>query len=530
MAVRSMILLFAGLGLCAGCSTSRIVHDAEYVELSHAAERAASLNAEETVNPVVSQLAGPHAVEEYLQVAISQNPDIQAARKRLEAAAYQVPVAASLEDPMLNLSVQPAPVQTAAGEQRTILSANQKFPWFGKLDRRGSQAESQTDVMRAELAVTELAVIEQVRRAYYELYFIQQAVAVTEEEQKLLAEIRDVANARYKANQTSQQDVLRAELEISNVQNELIRLRQQLESSQAALARLLHIAPQTKVRALDKLPASQIALELDSLQKQAVSARPELHARLAALDRDRQGVELALLEYKPDVTVGLSWIAVDDEGLSRVADGQDTVMLMAGINLPVYRNRLDSQVRSAEAKAVAAARDYDAIRDATLAQVVDLFAKIQSQRDLLTLFEEEILPRARQTLEVSARAYNVGEVDFLQLLDNWRQLLRYEIAYRRIDASLRQTLVELERVVGGDFGPLPVPVENVPPDAKPMAPAPEPNATEQPQEKENLDRTNDEQSLNRGDQKPTMALAPTLGSLRRPPSRLVSPTSYGKEN
>jgi len=65
------------------------------------------------------------------------------------------------------------------------------------------------------------------------------------------------------------------------------------------------------------------------------------------------------------------------------------------------------------------------------------------------LFRDDILPKARQTLEVSIRAYNVGEVDFLQLVDNWHQLFRYQVSYHRLEASLRQTLAELERVVGG---------------------------------------------------------------------------------
>jgi outer membrane protein TolC len=68
---------------------------------------------------------------------------------------------------------------------------------------------------------------------------------------------------------------------------------------------------------------------------------------------------------------------------------------------------------------------------------------------LLNQFRDGILPTARQTLEVSRQAYNVGEVDFLQLIDNWRQLLKYEISYRRLEASLRQTLAKLEQVVGG---------------------------------------------------------------------------------
>lgn len=532
MAVRKFAFLLAGLGvLGAGCSNSKVWHDAEYVDLSYIADRAATTGAEEIVNPIVPPLAGPHSVEEFIQVAIAQNPEIQAARKRLEAAAYQVPVEASLQDPMLNMTVLPAPVQTAAGEQDVIVSGSQKFPWPGKLDRRGLRAEAQTDVLRAELAATELGVIEQVQKIYYELYYVQQAIAVTEEEQNLLAEIRDVASARYKAGKTSQQDVLRAELEISDIENRLIQLRQQQKSTRARLAGMLHIAPQTELQALEKLPGSQIVEDLEALQKQAVSARPELHARLAAIDRDRQAVDLALLDYKPDVTVGLTWIGVDNNGLSRVANGQDVVMLQAGINLPVYRKRLDAQVHSAEAKAVASARDYDSFRDNTLAQVVDLFAKVQSQRDLLTLFEEDILPRSRQTLEVSSRGYNVGEVDFLQLLDNWQQLLRYELAYRRIDASLRQTMAELERVVGGFLGPHPAgsPKET---SGHPMVP-PVPDIKE-PKEKKDEQPTEpqNEKPADTGDQKPDAGNREDAGFDWPASSRMVRPAGHerGQKN
>jgi outer membrane protein TolC len=450
---QSIAFLLAGVGVLVGCRAADRIRDPEHAHVSSAVEQAWVMpQPEAAVAPVLPELAGPHRVEEYIQFALIQNPDIQTARKRMEAFAYQIPVAASLQDPMLNVTAQPEQVQTAAGKQEAILSASQKLPWFGKLDTRASVAESQTNVARAHLAAVELATIEKVKRAYYELYFIQQAISVTGTEQKLLTEIRAIADARYKTGKTSQQDVLRADLEVANLENELIRLRQQLESGQARLARLLHIAPQTRVLALAQLRPEQAPRDLDALQRQAVTARPELHAQLAAIERDRQVVELARLEYKPDVTLGFSWIDVANAGISPIANGRDAFLLTAGVNLPVYRRRLDASVRSAEAAAVSSARQYDSLRDGTLEEVSDLFAQARSQQDLLILFREEILPKARQTLEVSSRAYNVGEVDFLQLLDNWRQLLRYEVSYRRLESSLRQTLAELERVVGG-FAP-----------------------------------------------------------------------------
>lgn len=458
MAGRSILLLIAAtIALVAGCRTPRQIRDPEYAQVDNAIQQAWCEPRSPVVAtaPVFPDLAGPHPVEQYIQIALQQNPEIQAARKKMESLAHQVPVAASLSDPMLNVTAEPEQVQTAAGQQELIVAANQKFPWFGKLDSRASQAEAQVNVARADLAAVELSTISRVKRAYYELYFIQEAISVTEAEQQLLMEIRDVANTRYRTGQTSQQDVLRADLEVSNVENELIRLRQQLESGRARLASLLHIAPQTKVAALDSLALDQVPGDLDQLQYQAVSARPELHAQLAAIRRDRSAVNLARLDYKPDVTLGVSWIDVADAGISPVANGRDSFLVGAGVNLPIYRKRLGSAVRSAEAKVVATTREYDAMRDATLEEVTDLFAQARSQEELLVLFREDILPKAHQTLEVSTQAYNVGEVDFLQLIDNWRQLLRYEVSYRRLEASLQQTLAELERVVGGFSGPGP---------------------------------------------------------------------------
>ncbi|HAH47846.1 TolC family protein [Gimesia sp.] len=469
MALRQTAHFLSLFLLLSGCQSAQQIHDPGYAQVSQAVQQASYTPAEATVNPIAADLEGPHSVEKYIQYALAQNPDIQAARKRVEANAYQVPVASSLQDPNLGMTFYPDQVQTASGPQEFALNVSQKFPARGKLSAQGELAESHTNEARAHLAATELATIAKVKRAYYELYFIQQTINVTEADRQLLVEIRDVANVRYKTGKVSQQDLLRAELEISNVENELIRLKQKLQSGQAKLARLLHISSQTKLLALSHIAPGALPDDLDWLQRQAVASRPELHAQLAALEKDRQALNLARLAYKPDVTLGATWIDVGSTGVSPVANGNDSFLITAGINLPVYRKKLDSAVRSAEAKAVSTARSYDSLKDETLEEVADLFAQAKSQQDLLILFREDILPKARQTLEVSSQAYNTGEVDFLQLVDNWRELLRFEVSYLRLEASLGQSLAELERVIGGinpqTLQPIPAPpeaLENLP--------------------------------------------------------------------
>ncbi len=448
---RTILTVLAAVVILSGCRTAHQVRDPEFAQVERSVRQAwhAAAADVEAIGVQVPYLSGPQAVEEYIQFALEQNPDIHAARKRMESLALQVPVAASLQDPTLGMTFFPEQIQTAAGQQEFALSANQPLPWRGKLATRADVAEAETNMARTELAAVELGTIEAVKHAYYELYYIQKAIEVTQAEQKLLVEIRAVADTRYQTGNTTQQDVLRADLEILSAEQELVRLRQQLKSGQARLAKVLHMSAQPDLLALPKLPSQQAPQDLQWLQRQAVAARPELHAQFAAIQRDRNSVDLARLNYLPDVSLGATWIDIASAGISPVANGQDAFLINFGMNLPVYRKRMDAQVRSAEAKVVSTARKYDSLRDETLADVSDLFAQAQSQRDLLLLVERDILPKAQQTLEVSSRAYNVGEVDFLQLIDNWRQLLRYELSYHRLEAMFRQTLAKLERVVGG---------------------------------------------------------------------------------
>jgi len=363
---------------------------------------------------------------------------------------------------MFGVTAFPEPIQTAAGQQEVALTASQQLTWFGKLGTQAAAAEADTNVARAHLAAVELEVVEQVKRAYYELYFIQTAIRITEDNRKLLLDFVRIADIKYRTGKASQQDVLRAQVEVSNLDNQLIRLRQQIDSAQAKLARLLHVSPETPVRALEQPPQEQIPQDLERLYQQAISGQPELHAQLAAVQRDRRNVDLARLEYFPDLTAGVTWIGTSAAGLSPVANGEDPLLLGFSVNVPIYRKRLEAGVREAESRVVASTRQYDSLRDRTAESVKDLYAQATSQYDLVKLFRDDIIPKAQQTLEVSQAAYEVGDVDFLQLIDNWEKLLRFRIAYHRLESQLQQTLATLERVVGGQFQTV-APIEQAPP-------------------------------------------------------------------
>ena len=131
------------------------------------------------------------------------------------------------------------------------------------------------------------------------------------------------------------------------------------------------------------------------------------------------------------------------------ADGLDMVGLSISGNLPVYRKRIDAGVREAEAQVVANARQYDQLRDQTLREVKSLFAQAKSQQEVAQLFRESIIPKTQQAFDVAIREYQVGTTEFVQMIDNWRELLRFQIMHQQLEVQLRQTMASLERVVGG---------------------------------------------------------------------------------
>lgn len=455
MAVNLTRNLSFALVLLTGCRAAYQVRDPEFAQVSQAICQASysALPSEAAVTPVVDELAGPQPVETYIQYALMQNAGVQAARKRIDAAAMRVPQAASLKDPMLDVTgwpFFPHVPQTASGRMTVDMMVSQEVPWIGKLGTKSAAAEAEVNAARAQLAAAELEIIEEVKRAYYELHYIQRAAQVTQQDRDVLLNLVEIATALYTTGRSSQQDVLRLQAEVSNVEGELIRLEQLRAAAQAELAQLLHVSPETPLAADYQLASEDPPQDLDALYQLAVAARPELHAMLAEIQRDRAMADLARLEYFPDATFKFGWGEMTtDRALAQSADGIDNLGIGMSVNLPIYRRRLNAAVREAEATVVAGARRYDEMKDDTQREVKRLFTQAVSQRDLDTLFRESIIPKTQQALEVAMRGYQVGDTDFADVIASWRELLRFHIAQLRVEAELRQTLASLERVVGG---------------------------------------------------------------------------------
>lgn len=406
---------------------------------------------ETIVAPDAQQHVPPQPVEHYAALAAASHPRIQAARARVAAASQRVPQARALEDPALVNQFWPIPesgLQTADGRAVNDLSISQDYPWPEKRSARAAIAARETQIAVAQLSQTILEIEEAVRLAYYELWFADRAIAIVEKNRQVGSELITIAEARNRAG-GSQQDILRAQLQLDAIDERLIELRQQKAVAQADLAALIQQPAMENIEPTDSIDIADVPTQLDALFQAAQQCNPRLQERLAAISRDRQQLRLANLGRYPDFMLGAGWMSMTtDDAISQVATGTDNVSFMVGMTLPIWRGRIDASIREASAELTAASREHDGAQNDVIRQLRRLREQALAAEQQLRLYEERILPRSERTLRLSSADYVGQLVGFAEVADSFTELLLFQLQAARARATLAGTLAQIDRVVG----------------------------------------------------------------------------------
>jgi cobalt-zinc-cadmium efflux system outer membrane protein len=395
-------------------------------------------------------LIEPTSVETLVAEALAGNPRIQAARSQAQSLAARVPQVESLPDPTLMTTIFLEEIQTAAGPQEAALSLSQRFPWFGKRALKGQLAYYDSLAAYARVTIVELEVVEQVKRAYYDLYFLQSAERETKRLRQPLEDVIVIAQTRFEtgARQTGLQDVLQAQIELSKLQTELVKISEDSRTAQAKLAGLLHHPPQAAFLTSDSLDRTHVENRVAVLVALAERCQPAYDVYRREIARDQAAVELARREQWPDITTSFNWYEMGGTGISPVANGRDAFSMGIGVNLPIRRRRLDAAVCEARNKLCATTRRFAAARDRFQVEIETLHADFREHQRTLQILEAEIVPRAEESLNLALESYRADRTSFQQLLDVYRTLLRYQIDLHRHLALREQAVASLERSVG----------------------------------------------------------------------------------
>ncbi|GAB4122601.1 MAG: hypothetical protein Fur0040_03390 [Sideroxydans sp.] len=376
-----------------------------------------------------------------LAYAREHNPALAAARYEAEAARQLGDSADTLADPVLRIE----PMDVTRGNPATRFTLMQRLPWFGTRDLRREAATARAALAAGREAATHAGIAARLRQAHIMRYTAAANERLILQARELLQRLEQVAQTRYANGLGSQQDVLRAQIELTAADSELLTWQNTAHHAHVEVNALLARdanAPLAEARVLPAVPPAA-ALDEAALLERLERNNPQLRIAAADVTAAEQSRALAYAARYPDLTLGVS--------PTRSNGGIERWDLMLELDIPLQQSARRTQERSAEAQLMAASARRAAERDAQRAELVRMLAELETARRTESLLAHRLLPQAELGYRAALAAYEAGRVDFELLITAHRQWLRAQQQQLKAQADMQSRLADIENLLGGSL-------------------------------------------------------------------------------
>jgi len=420
------------------------------IMLTTASPTAAQEKPQEVTAPIGKQEVSAASAErvnldELLREALDKNPAIKSAARRVLALRARVPQARSLPDPLVATNwmgnIIPYSVQQGDPSSYRGLTAMQEIPFPGKLRLRGQVADREAEAAWWEYEKTRRQVVADVKSAYYQYFYYRKALDITQKNKDLLEKLAKIAEVQFKVGKGLQQDVLKAQVEVSRLLQRLTVFEQQERTARVQLNTLLFREPEASLPPPAPFEQARFTQTLESLYELGRQNDTELQRAERMIERGQYAVNLARKEYNPDFRVEYMYqqrpLMPDMHGVR------------FGINIPIfYQTKQREGVIEASEDLISARRSHDFRQTTVFFEVKENYLAAKAADDLARLYSRAIVPQSTLALESSLAAYQVGKLDFLSMVTNFTTVLDYELGYYEELSNFQKALARLEVTTG----------------------------------------------------------------------------------
>ena len=385
-------------------------------------------------------------LQQLIDEALRNSPDLQASRSRTSASEYRIPQATTLPDPIFSVGYQNDGFKRItygqSEDSQWMFSASQTFPFPGKLALKGDIAARESESTYAGSETIRLKTISRVKELYFDLYTTYKDIDLLHERTSLFNRVEDAALSRYSTGKGSQQEVLMAQTEKYMLLEKEEMLRQKIESLEAMLNSVIGRSVEAPLGRPVETQPSSLVYTLNDLIKIAYERSPEIKAKDKIIAATEAKVSLAKKDYIPDFTITGGYFA-------RGNDFQDMWSLGAAINIPIfYRTKQRHAVNEANALLAEARSEKESTRLTIASAIKDNFAMLKATDKLMSLYRDGLIPKSRQDVELSLSGYMTGTVDALTVITRLKSVIDFEISYWGQFAEHEKAAARLEAIAG----------------------------------------------------------------------------------
>jgi outer membrane protein TolC len=362
-------------------------------------------------------------LEDYLQIAAENSPKLQSAYTQFEAALQQSPQVSSLPDPTLTVSAFGRMVETRLGAQEARFSLMQMFPWFGTLKTKKEAADLLAEARFQEYLAMRADLFFEIKKAYAQLFAIENTIALKEENLDILDSYRELSLSKFRSGSSKMVNVVRVDIKRDEALTEIELEKEQLESLKKQFNLLLNRDRQADVAIQDTLIFNP------EIQNEIINPEEafKMHPELAKFDREREAyesrTETAQKSGLPNFGIGVDYSIISKRtDANPPMNGQDAIIPMFSVSLPIFRKKYKAAEREAELMQEAAIHNKEARENQLLSEFEQTIYDLNKADKLLKLYKRQI-ESSNQANRLLVSAFSNNDGDFEEVLQMNQDIL-----------------------------------------------------------------------------------------------------------
>jgi outer membrane protein TolC len=390
--------------------------------------------------------AVPLSIDEAVAAALDNNPEIRAGVRRLSLAQLKTTTARSLDDPMLMVRDWDTPLRRPwdLNQAQLMVSIQQTFLSREKRDQRARLTEDDAGAAAIDLETLRQQVSAEVRKLCADRMRNADEMRIEERQSSLLKESLAVALAQYSTGKAPQADVLRAQMALTRLDEQLIELEQERDTADAQLNSLMGRAPGQAIEIAGSYAVPAALPAMEDLEQVAIEHRPELAAMRTQIAKSKDEGKLTRLAMKPDFTVALGYMLMPTGSLARSA-----YMGELSMNLPrLNRERHDGEAKQADAAVDVSQAELEMRTSTVFLEIRQAQIEVQAAQKRVKLYRDTLLPQAEASFKASTAAYRNNRAELMSLIDAQNLLLDIQTAYYKASAATDAGMAQLELAIG----------------------------------------------------------------------------------
>ncbi|EMY80132.1 outer membrane efflux protein [Psychroflexus gondwanensis ACAM 44] len=376
------------------------------------------------------------SLEDLQHLAAENNLELKAQFKRFEAQLEDITQAKSWQDPNLSFGYFISPIETRVGPQIARFSLTQKLPWFGTYKAKGDIAAFRAEAEFEKFQDQKLKLFLNVAQKYYDLLALRYITELETKQLDILENLKVIVESNYKNNKARLVDILRVDLEMDKQLSTIQVLKDQGQVFVTQLNQLMDRQLNTPVQILNpkQILEQNESIEIDSMVRN--------HPRLEAIRKLKASNEaesvLAKKEAMPQFGLGLDYAIIQDRNVQNAEAGQDAIMPMLSVSLPIFGKKNKSRKKAASLKGESIEFQLENEESRLETEIQVALYKQDELFSLLSLYDKQLLS-LKDILQLSETALANASMGIEEVLRLQEERLLYEKQRAKTLADLQKT-------------------------------------------------------------------------------------------